>query len=136
MFACTPRAAANANSGTAAQFWPKSTTSVSPGSTVIASPGLKVRTLTVPYASSDAPSTPFHVQAACGASARSRRRCTAPPAIGRISPANSVLTFTGPYASGTVHGCGSRASYTSPLKIVADRSGPAYAPFQPATVVG
>ena len=97
MFAFTPFSAANANSGTAAQFCPKSTTSVSPAATVIASPGLKVRTFrTVPYASSVAPSTPFQVHAATGSSVRSVRRCTAPPAIGRTSPANSVFSLTGP----------------------------------------
>ena len=119
--------------GTAAQFWPKSTTSVSPGSTASAAAGSKTRvftTLPKTFFALSSPSTPFQQYASTGLSARSPRRTTSAPAVGNISPLNSLFSSGATKSSAPKYGCATRASYSSPSKIAACFTAPATPHFQ------
>ena len=129
-----PSAAANSNVGTPAQFCPKSTTRCSPGLTIISSPAANSFFITtLPYSSSLAPSTSCQVYALTGERAKSLRKYISAPAVGKISPANSVFISGVESSSGVSYPGLTRASYTSPSNIAACFTGPAIPAFH-ATV--
>ena len=111
----TPSSALKSKEGTAAQFWPKSITRFSPSASSMISPSrYSLSITTLPASPSREPSTVFQTYALTGVNARSCLWYISAPAVGTISPLNSVFTSGTDSFSGVMYPSSSRASYTSP----------------------